>query len=77
MKTNTVRQEANQPDVFQRIVMHAFGLRPIFRKVFLLCDIRGCSIEETADILRISPTAVTARLMRARREMVIRLGTRH
>jgi DNA-directed RNA polymerase specialized sigma24 family protein len=63
-------------DAFQRVVVHAFNLLPIFRKVFLLCDIQGLSAADAADILGISPVAVSRRLDRARREMMLRLGAR-
>jgi DNA-directed RNA polymerase specialized sigma24 family protein len=63
-------------DAFERVVMHAFNLLPIFRKVFLLCDIQGFSVAEAADILGISPAAVSRRLDRARSEMSLRLGAR-
>jgi len=53
--------------------MHALGLLPALRKVFLLCAIQGFTIEEAAAILQISPTAATLRLARARREIDIRL----
>lgn len=66
-------RQAGQQDAFEKIVMHAFQLRPAFRKAYLLCDIQGFTIAETADILRISPRAVAIRLARARREMNLRL----
>ena len=49
-----------------------FGLHPVFCRVFLLCDIAGCTILETAAILGIGPAAVALRLARARREINIR-----
>ncbi len=60
-------------DALERIVMQAFGLPPVFRKVFLLCDIQGFTAAEAAAILGISPAAVTKRLDRARREINVRL----
>jgi len=75
-KTISAEQETKQQDALQRIERHALGLLPVFRKVFLLCAIRGFTIEETAAILDISPAAVTLRLARARREIDIRLGVR-
>jgi DNA-directed RNA polymerase specialized sigma24 family protein len=50
-------------------VLHAFGLRPALRDVFLLCDIQGVTIAEAAAILNISPAVVATRLVRARREV--------
>jgi DNA-directed RNA polymerase specialized sigma24 family protein len=61
-------------DALERIVMHAFGLRPVFRRAFLLCDIQGFTVAEAAAILGISPAAVTTRLDRARRELNVRLA---
>jgi DNA-directed RNA polymerase specialized sigma24 family protein len=57
----------NDAEEFQRIVLHAFGLQPILREVFLLCHVQGCSIAEAASILNIGPAAAAARLDRARR----------
>ena len=54
--------------------MHAFGLRPVIRRAFLLCDIQGFTVAEAAAILGVSPAAVTTRLDRARREMNVRLA---
>jgi DNA-directed RNA polymerase specialized sigma24 family protein len=62
-------------DAFQRIVMHAFALPSAFRKVYLLCAIRGFTVAKTAVILGISSEAVILRLHRARREMKMRLQT--
>ena len=55
--------------VMQAIVMHALQLRRACRETFILCDIQGCSITETAAILGISTDAVIRRLKRARRQM--------
>ena len=73
MNRSAVEQEVSAQRIFQRVVTLAFGLRPVLRKVFLLCDIRGCTIADAAAILGISPAAVTARLTRARREIDRRL----
>jgi hypothetical protein len=69
-----LEQETSEQDAFRRIVGHALGLLPVFRKVFILCAIRGFTIEEAAAVLRTSPAAVALRLARARREIDIRLG---
>jgi DNA-directed RNA polymerase specialized sigma24 family protein len=69
-------QQPGQAATFQRVVMHAFGLRSELRKVFLLCEVRGYSIEETAEILGISTQAAALRLQRARREIQVRLAAR-
>jgi DNA-directed RNA polymerase specialized sigma24 family protein len=61
-------------EALERIVLHAFGLRPMFRRVFLLCDIQGFTVAKAASILGISSAAATARLERARREMNVRLA---
>lgn len=65
--------DAGKQQAFEEMVTHAFRLPPVFRKAFLLCDVQGLSIGETAAILGISLGAVQARLYRARREMQIRL----
>jgi len=44
-------------------------LRPILRAVFVLRDIEGLSIDQTAEVLNLSPTAVKARLFRARLQL--------
>lgn len=43
------------------------GLPTAFRLVFILRDVEGCSIEETADSLGVRPETVKTRLHRARR----------
>jgi DNA-directed RNA polymerase specialized sigma24 family protein len=49
--------------------MHALQLRRSYRETFMLCDIQGRSITETAAILSISPDSVIRRLTQARRHM--------
>ena len=44
-------------------------LSPILRTVFVLRDIEGLSIEQTAEVLDVSHTAVKARLWRARLQL--------
>ena len=44
-------------------------LRPILRTVFVLRDIEGLSIDQTAEVLDLGPTAVKARLFRARLQL--------
>jgi len=61
---------------FPILVAHAFGLPTELRKVFLLCEVRGYTIEETANTLGITPIVATLRLDRARREMRARLTDR-
>ena len=61
-------------NIFKRNSVYAFGLHPVFCKVFVLCDIAGCTIAETAAILGVGPAAVALRLARAHREINIRLG---
>jgi hypothetical protein len=74
MKNKVINQEVSNRGVLHKKRVHAFGLRPIFCKVFLLCDIAGCTIAEAAGVLGIGPAAVALRLARARREINIRLG---
>ena len=72
-KVPITRMSSDQ-EALERVVMHAFGLRPVIRRAFLLCDIQGLTVAEAAPILGISPAAVTTRLDRARREMNVRLA---
>lgn len=44
-------------------------LRPALRTVFVLRDIEGFSIDQTAEVLELSPAAVKARLWRARLQL--------
>ena len=55
-------------------------LRPILRTVFVLRDIEGLSIDQTAEVLELSPAAVKARLWRARlqlRELLSEYFSKH
>src|SRR6266852_639080 len=56
-----VVRKTGEQDALQKIVMHAFSLRPAFRRVFLLCDIQGFTVARTAAILGISNAAVRMR----------------
>jgi RNA polymerase sigma-70 factor (ECF subfamily) len=49
-------------------------LRPILRAVFVLRDIEGLSIAETAEVLKLSHSAVKARLWRGRLQLRERLN---
>ena len=49
-------------------------LRPIFRTVFVLRDVEGLSIEQTAQVLNLSQAAVKARLWRVRLHLRERLN---
>lgn len=49
-------------------------LAPVLRVVFLLRDIEGLSVRETAEALRISEAAVKTRLLRARLQLRERLS---
>ncbi len=44
-------------------------LRPILRTVFVLRDVEGLSIDQTAEVLDLSPSAVKTRLWRARMQL--------
>jgi hypothetical protein len=44
-------------------------LRPVLRTVFVLRDTEGLSIEQTAEVLSLTPSAVKARLWRARLDL--------
>jgi RNA polymerase sigma-70 factor (ECF subfamily) len=50
------------------------ALRPILRTVFVLRDIEELSIDQTAEVLELSPTAVKARSWRARLQLRERLS---
>jgi DNA-directed RNA polymerase specialized sigma24 family protein len=67
-----IHQEST-PEAFQVVVMHALELRPVFRNIFLLCEIQEFSIDQAASILGISSEAARLRLNRARRELSIRM----
>jgi len=45
------------------------GLRPNLQRVFVLTDIEGLTIEETAEVLNLSHAAVKARLWRVRMQL--------
>lgn len=45
------------------------ALPPSFRTVYVLREIEGCSVEETAEQLTLNPTTVKTRLFRARRQL--------
>lgn len=49
-------------------------LRPILRTVFILRDVEGLTIDQTAEVLRVSKEAVKARLWRVRLELRDRLS---
>jgi DNA-directed RNA polymerase specialized sigma24 family protein len=55
--------------VLQAIVMHALHLQPALRETFILCDIQGCSITETAFMMGTNPDLVIRRLQQARCQM--------
>jgi RNA polymerase sigma-70 factor (ECF subfamily) len=50
------------------------GLPEAFRIVFMLRDVDGLSVEETADVLQIPPQTVKTRLLRARRRLQVALA---
>ena len=60
--------------VLQAVVMHALQLPRECREVYLLCDIQGCSITETATALGLSVDIVIRRLKRARDQMESVIG---
>jgi len=74
--TDQLEREVGEQGQFQRVVMHAFGLRPAWREVFLLCDVQGFTIAEAAIILGLGPVVVATRLDQARRQMDTRLQGR-
>src|ERR1700688_872129 len=50
------------------------GVRPILQRVFVLRDIEGLTIEQTAEVLNLSHAAVKARLWRVRMQLRERLN---
>jgi len=68
-------EELYRTSELRNILVNAFEeLRPILRTVFVLRDIEGLSIEQTAEVLDLSPSAVKARLFRARLQLRERLS---
>jgi DNA-directed RNA polymerase specialized sigma24 family protein len=59
----------HEPGVFQHTLLRAFQLPQSCREVFLLRQIQGYTLLETAAILGISVEAAWDRLQRARREI--------
>ena len=63
-------EELYRVSELQDILIKALeGLRPILRTVFVLRDIEELSIDQTAEILHLTPPAVKARLWRARLQL--------
>jgi RNA polymerase sigma-70 factor (ECF subfamily) len=72
----TAGSQVAQPDAaiareqLRRLLEHAVtGLPETFRTVFVLREVEGLSVEETADALGIPPATVKTRLLRARRRL--------
>jgi RNA polymerase sigma-70 factor (ECF subfamily) len=59
--------EAGRTETRELLEASIDGLPPDFRVVFILREIEGCSVEETATQLGINPATVKTRLFRARR----------
>ncbi len=55
--------------VLQAVLMNAWQLRRECREVYVLCDIQGCSVTETADTLGMTLETVMTRLKSARSQM--------
>jgi RNA polymerase sigma-70 factor (ECF subfamily) len=54
----------------RRLLEHAVaGLPEIFRTVFILREVEGLTVEDTAEVLAISPATVKTRLLRAKRKL--------
>lgn len=56
-------------NTFQALVLQALHLRRIYREVFILCDIKGYSAAEAANILGIREEAALRRLRQARGQL--------
>jgi RNA polymerase sigma-70 factor (ECF subfamily) len=50
------------------------GLPPLYREVFLLREVEGLSVRDTAEALGVPEGTVKVRLHRARQELVRRLA---
>ena len=62
------REEERNDDERRAAVFQALqALPPKYNVILTLRDVRGCSYEEIADVLKISPGTVDSRLHRARR----------
>ena len=62
-----MRQRSNlSPPVKKHLIKTLKQVNPLLRTVFVLRDIEGLSIDQTAVVLGLSHTAVKARLWRAR-----------
>ena len=64
-----LRWSSTSSGVLQAVLMYALQLRQDFCEVFILCDLQGCSITETASILGVSAETVISKLKQARRQM--------
>jgi DNA-directed RNA polymerase specialized sigma24 family protein len=53
-------------DTFQALVLQALQLRPTYREVFILCEIKGYTTSEAANILGLSEELAVRRLRQAR-----------
>ena len=68
-KGTSWKQSSISPGILQIVLMYALQLRQELCEVFILCDVQGCSIAETASLLRISSELVEKRLNKARQHM--------
>jgi len=67
-------QALHAAQVKQRLQRAVNELNPVFRTVFVLRDVQGLSIAETAAVLKISVPLVKTRLLRARLRLRQRLS---
>ena len=62
-----IPSEALEQKQLKQALAHALAsLKPIYREVFVLRDVQGLNIRETAQMLGINETLVRTRLLRAR-----------
>jgi RNA polymerase sigma-70 factor (ECF subfamily) len=66
-------QLCNHGEMRQLLEFALRRLQPALRIVFVLRDIEGLSVEETADVLNLTVQAIKTRLYRARRALRVRL----
>ena len=67
---NPLPDAAVAREQLRRLLEHAIaGLPEIFRTVFVLREVEGLSVDDTAEALGIPPATVKTRLLRARRKL--------
>lgn len=69
-RTEDAPDKALAREQIRRLIEHAIGSLPdAFRTVFILREVEGFSVQETAEVLDVPPATVKTRLLRARRKL--------